>query len=38
MKEAVIKAHVVRWLDNDHEALAFPGPEARVEPPAAPSR
>ena len=21
----------VRWLDNDHEALVFPGPEAHVE-------
>jgi hypothetical protein len=23
----------VRWLDNGHEALVFPGSEARVEPP-----
>ena len=22
----------VRWLDNDHEVLVFPGPEAHVEP------
>lgn len=22
----------VRWLDSGHEALVFPGPEARVEP------
>jgi hypothetical protein len=28
--------YVVRWLDNDHEALVFPGPDARVEPPVAP--
>ncbi|MEV4703009.1 DUF1918 domain-containing protein [Actinoplanes sp. NPDC049316] len=21
----------VRWLDTDHEALVFPGPEAHVE-------
>jgi Domain of unknown function (DUF1918) len=27
--------YVVRWLDNDHEALVFPGPDARVEPAAA---
>jgi hypothetical protein len=25
----------VRWLDNGHEALVFPGSEARVEPPTA---
>jgi len=25
--------YVVRWLDNGHEALVFPGPEARIEPP-----
>jgi uncharacterized protein DUF1918 len=30
--------YLVRWLDNDHEALVFPGPDARVEPPAAPPR
>jgi hypothetical protein len=30
--------YLVRWLDNDHEALVFPGPDARVEPPAARSR
>jgi hypothetical protein len=24
----------VRWLDSGHEALVFPGPEARIEPPA----
>ncbi len=23
--------YVVRWLDDDHEALVFPGPDARVE-------
>jgi hypothetical protein len=23
--------YVVRWLDNGHEALLFPGPDARVE-------
>lgn len=23
--------YLVRWLDNDHEALVFPGPDARVE-------
>jgi hypothetical protein len=28
----------VRWLDSGHEALVFPGPEARVEPPAAGDR
>jgi len=22
----------VRWLDDGHEALIFPGPEARIEP------
>ena len=22
----------VRWLDSGHEALVFPGPEARIEP------
>lgn len=25
--------YVVRWLDDDHESLVFPGPEAHVEPP-----
>ncbi|MEV4138833.1 DUF1918 domain-containing protein [Dactylosporangium sp. NPDC049742] len=25
----------VRWLDTGHEALVFPGPDARVRPPAA---
>ncbi|GGU50461.1 DUF1918 domain-containing protein [Lentzea flava] len=24
--------YVVRWLDNDHEALVFPGPDAHVVP------
>lgn len=24
--------YVVRWLDDDHESLVFPGPTARVEP------
>jgi len=24
---------LVRWLDNGHEALVFPGPESRIEPP-----
>lgn len=23
--------YVVRWLDDDHESLVFPGPAARVE-------
>ena len=23
----------VRWLDNGHEAIVFPGPDAKVEPP-----
>jgi len=23
--------YVVKWLDDDHEALVFPGPDARVE-------
>ena len=27
----------VRWLDNGHVGLIFPGPEARVEPPTAPA-
>ena len=25
--------YVVRWLDDGHEALVFPGPDARVERP-----
>lgn len=25
--------YTVRWLDNGHEALVFPGSEAHVEPP-----
>lgn len=25
--------YVVRWLDTGHEALVFPGPDARVEEP-----
>lgn len=25
--------YLVRWLDDGHEALVFPGPEAHVEPP-----
>jgi hypothetical protein len=24
--------YVVHWLDDDHEALVFPGPDSRVEP------
>jgi hypothetical protein len=28
----------VRWLDNGHVALVYPGPEAHVEPPHAPHR
>ena len=24
--------YLVRWLDDGHEALVFPGPDARVEP------
>jgi len=24
--------YMVRWLDDGHEALIFPGPDARVEP------
>jgi hypothetical protein len=28
----------VRWLDTEHEALVFPGPEAHVEPRAAAGR
>ncbi len=27
--------YLVRWLDNGHEALVFPGSDARVEPPLA---
>ncbi|WP_433088242.1 DUF1918 domain-containing protein [Dactylosporangium sp. CA-052675] len=23
--------YVVRWLDTGHEALVFPGPDARIE-------
>jgi uncharacterized protein DUF1918 len=23
--------YLVRWLDNGHESLCFPGPDARVE-------
>lgn len=25
--------YLVRWLDNGHESLVFPGPESRIEPP-----
>lgn len=25
--------YTVRWLDNGHEALVFPGSEAHIEPP-----
>jgi hypothetical protein len=25
--------YVVRWLDDGHEGLVFPGPESRIEPP-----
>ena len=25
--------YLVRWLDDDHVSLVFPGPEARVQPP-----
>ena len=24
--------YLVKWLDNEHEALVFPGPDARIEP------
>jgi len=24
--------YLVRWLDNGHEALVYPGPDARVRP------
>lgn len=27
--------YVVRWLDNGHETLVFPGEDARIEPPTA---
>jgi hypothetical protein len=30
--------YLVRWLDNDHVTLVYPGPEARVESPRAKSR
>jgi hypothetical protein len=23
--------YVVRWLDNEHEAIVFPGPDAHIE-------
>jgi len=23
--------YVVRWTDNDHEAIVFPGPDAHIE-------
>ena len=25
--------YVVRWLDDGHEGLVFPGPDAHIEPP-----
>ena len=25
--------YVVRWLDDGHEALVFPGPDSRIEEP-----
>ena len=25
--------YTVRWLDNGHEALVFPGTDSRIEPP-----
>jgi hypothetical protein len=28
--------YVVRWLDDEQEALVFPGPDARVEAPTQP--
>ena len=28
--------YLVRWLDNGHEGLVFPGPDARIQPPHAP--
>ena len=24
--------YVVHWLDDDHEAFVFPGPDSRIEP------
>lgn len=27
--------YLVKWLDNDHEALVYPGPDARLERPPA---
>jgi hypothetical protein len=27
--------YVVRWLDDGHEALVFPGPDSRIEEPTA---
>jgi Domain of unknown function (DUF1918) len=30
--------YVVRWLDNDHEAIVFPGPDAHIETAAASGR
>jgi hypothetical protein len=24
--------YLVRWLDDDHETLLFPGPDAHIEP------
>jgi hypothetical protein len=30
--------YLVRWLDDDHVSLVYPGPEARVESPRARSR
>lgn len=24
--------YLVRWLDSGHEALVYPGPDARIEP------
>ena len=24
--------YTVKWLDTEHEALVFPGPDARIEP------
>jgi hypothetical protein len=30
--------YLVRWLDDDHVSLVYPGPEARVEPPRATAR
>jgi hypothetical protein len=28
--------YVVRWLDNDHQALVYPGTDAKIEPPKRP--